>query len=480
MTNVANLFEAGSSNRVLVVGDVILDEYIFGIVERVSPEAPVPVVKVERVETRPGGAANVAANVAGVGVGVSLLGMCGRDSAAKTLAEQLVKHNVDSLLISHEATTTIVKRRVVAHQQQLLRIDEEVHLSANIGTMIYERFLESYQKYRVVILSDYGKGALQNHQRYIDACNSKGIKVLIDPKGGDFDRYKGATLITPNLREFEQIVGASSSQSERLDKARALKDKLSLEFLIITLGADGILLIDDADNHHHLSSEARQVFDVSGAGDTVIAILAALMSTGRAVKDALVVANAAAGIVVGKLGTSIVTKQELNSYLSNPAAEERDVLTLEELISRIISLKAQGLTIVMTNGCFDILHPGHVAYLEKAKKLGDILVVAINTDESVRRIKGPKRPINNFESRAKLLRALRPVDYVVAFDQDTPELLYGEVLPHILVKGSDYLGKELAGASAVTSNGGKIELIDFIDGYSSSNIIHNIATRYSS
>lgn len=473
-----DIMDITTSNRILVVGDVMLDGYLFGTVDRISPEAPVPIVKVSNYETRLGGAANVAANIAAFGIGVSVLGLCGKDLGADALATKLRENNVTSLMVKSDQVRTIVKKRIVAHQQQLMRIDEETIRDHNVGKSLRDKFLEVYQDYNIVILSDYGKGALVDHQSYINACNKKNIKVFVDPKGGDFERYKGATLITPNLREFEEIVGTSKNQPELLEKAYALKEKLDLDFLIITLGADGILLIDEHSEHHTLSSEARQIYDVSGAGDTVIAVLAALVASGSGIQDGLKIANAAAGLAVGKMGTSIVTLQELASYMRSQDIVDRSIWDVDELLVEIDSIKMRGQKVVMTNGCFDILHPGHVDYLEKAKRLGDVLIVAINSDESVTRLKGESRPMNTLESRAKLLAGLKSVDYVVRFDDDTPEVIYQKILPHVLVKGGDYFGKEVSGASAVIANGGCVELIPFVDGFSSSNIIQNIANRF--
>ena len=463
-----------SDKRVLVVGDAMLDEYTFGVVDRISPEAPVPILKVHKHEFRLGGAANVAANIAALGVGVSLLGLCGADAAADALLEEMQKACVDSQLLRSVEISTTTKKRILSHQQQLMRIDHEHQINNKAAKNLYEKFLEIYLDYDLVVLSDYGKGALLDPQPYIESCNLKNIAILVDPKGGDFDRYCNATLITPNLREFEEIVGSSLNNDEFVAKAQALKNKLGLAYLIVTLGPDGVFMLDDQNHSHRMSSEAKQVYDVSGAGDTVIAVLAALIASDYEVAHALDIANTAAGLAVAKVGTSVVTYHEILSALNHKNHIEQSLYCIDELLPLVEKYKLDRKKIVMTNGCFDILHAGHVTYLEAAAKLGDILIVAINSDASVTRLKGKSRPVNLVESRAKVLAGLKAVGHVVSFDEDTPKKLYELIIPDILVKGSDYSDKEIIGSDVVTKNGGSVRLLDFVEGHSTTSIIERI------
>ena len=463
-----------TGKKVLVVGDVMLDEYTFGVVERISPEAPVPILKVHKQECRLGGAANVAANITALGVGVSLLGLCGADTAADILLEEMQKACIDSKLLRSVEISTTTKKRILAHQQQLMRIDYEHQINIKAAQNLYEKFLEIYLDYDLVVLSDYGKGAVLDPQPYIESCNLKNIAILVDPKGGDFDRYCNSTLITPNLREFEEIVGSSLNDDEFVAKATSLKNKLGLAYLIVTLGPDGVFILDNQNQTRRMSSEAKQVYDVSGAGDTVIAVLAALIACDYEVGHALDIANTAAGLAVAKVGTSVVTYHEISSVLNNKNRIEQSLYGIDKLLHLVEKDKLDRKKIVMTNGCFDILHIGHVTYLEAAAKLGDILIVAINSDASVTRLKGKSRPINSIESRAKVLAGLKAVDYVVMFDEDTPKKLYELILPDILVKGSDYSDKEIIGADVVTVNGGSVRLLDFVEGHSTTSIIESI------
>jgi D-beta-D-heptose 7-phosphate kinase / D-beta-D-heptose 1-phosphate adenosyltransferase len=460
--------------RILVIGDILLDEYVFGEVSRISPEAPVPILKYSRSEYRLGGAANVGATVAAFGIEVTLLGISGIDESGEILQRRLKEENVTPHLVRSTNCMTILKKRVIANNQQLLRIDNERTFDSDSVISIKSKFKEIYKDYDLVILSDYGKGTLVDHKYYIDASIKSGIPILIDPKGGDFDKYSGASLITPNLREFEEIMGPSSSRKEFLIKVKKLKKQLKLTYIVVTLGADGMLLVDIDDESTFFKAKAKKVFDVSGAGDTVIAILASLMAKGENVSKALNIANVAAGIAVGKVGTCIVTKAEIDRELSL----ENNSISLEtnfdHLLEEIKDLKERGQKLVMTNGCFDLLHSGHIDLLKKSKAMGDILIVALNRDDSIARLKGNSRPINNFESRVEMLASLKFVDYVVGFDDDTPEKLYSQLLPDVLVKGSDYINKEVVGADAIVKNGGKVEFVSLIEGFSSTKIIEKI------
>ena len=467
-------FNIDDNSKILVIGDAILDKYLFGEVERISPEAPVPILKTKESEFRLGGAANVAASIAAMGTQVALLSLCGQDEESKSLKTSLIAANVKPILKSYKKEKTISKERIVSNNQQLLRIDDESIFSRQSANQLLEEFLNIYRSYDAVVLSDYGKGTLIKHQSFIKACNKLNIPILIDPKGGDFTKYKNSFLITPNLREFEEIVGPTSNEKNLIKKAKILKKQLNLTNLIITLGAKGVLLINEKQEEIKFSSEAKQVYDVSGAGDTVIAVLSALIAQKNGIQKSLRLANRAAGIAVGKFGTSVVTIEELTNKPSTQKAKESNLIDLKDLKKRVSELKQQGKIIVMTNGCFDILHAGHVDYLNKSKDLGDVLIVAINSDRSIKGLKGSSRPINKLEARSALLSSLKSVDFVVSFNASTPQNLYEQILPDVLVKGSDYHGKEIVGSSAVINNGGKIELIEYLEGYSTSKIIEKI------
>jgi D-beta-D-heptose 7-phosphate kinase/D-beta-D-heptose 1-phosphate adenosyltransferase len=466
--------QISTDKKVLVIGDVMLDEYTFGHVERISPEAPVPILRVEEHQLRLGGAANVAANISSLGIKVSLMGICGDDDTGSLLVKEMQRHSVDSKLLKSDDVNTIVKKRIIANQQQLIRIDQESRIDSQVSKNLYKKFLEIYIDYDLVVISDYGKGSLIDHQKYIKSCNLKNISVLIDPKGGDFDRYKNATLMTPNLREFEEIVGTIKNNDELVDKAISLKNELGLRYLIVTLGPEGVLMVDDQNNVHMMTSEAKQVYDVSGAGDTIIAVLAVLIVNDYEFVSALKIANVAAGLAVGKVGTSVISYRELDNALNTKDNTIQSLHSIDQLMPIIEQAKLENKKIVMTNGCFDILHAGHVTYLKEAAKLGNILIVAINSDISVSKLKGKSRPINPLEMRATVLSSLSAVDYVISFEEDTPEKLYELVLPDILVKGSDYSKEEIAGADIITSNGGMVKLIDLVEGFSTTSIIDRI------
>tara|TARA_Y100000385_G_C13067176_1_gene627265 strand:- start:440 stop:1867 length:1428 start_codon:yes stop_codon:yes gene_type:complete len=466
--------QISTDKKVLVIGDVMLDEYTFGNVERISPEAPVPILKVEELQLRLGGAANVAANISSLGIKVSLMGICGDDNTGSLLVKEMQKHSVDSKLLKSDDLNTIVKKRIIANQQQLIRIDQESRIDSQVSKNLYKKFLEIYIDYDLVVISDYGKGSLIDHQKYIKSCNLKNISVLIDPKGGDFDRYKNATLMTPNLREFEEIVGTIKNNDELVDKAISLKNELALRYLIVTLGPEGVLFVDDKNNANKIPSEARQVFDVSGAGDTIIAVLAVLIVNDYEFVSALKIANVAAGLAVGKVGTSVISYRELDDALNRKDNTTQSLQSIDQLMPIIEQAKLENKKIVMTNGCFDILHAGHVTYLEEAAKLGNFLIVAINSDASVSRLKGKSRPINSLEMRATVVSSLSAVNFVVSFEEDTPQKLYELILPDILVKGSDYSGKEIIGSDVITSNGGSVKLIEFVEGFSTTSIVEKI------
>ena len=463
-----------SAARVLVAGDVMLDRYWVGPTSRISPEAPVPVVRIQKDETRPGGAANVALNVSALGGRAHLLGVVGKDEAAQLLADAAHRHGVLPDFIASPDKPTITKLRILSRNQQLIRLDFEESLSV-AGAFDREAYLLRYQlalpDMQAVILSDYGKGSLTDVSELIALARKLGKAVLIDPKGSDYRPYRGATLLTPNLSEFEAVVGKTRDEADIVEKGENLRRELNLDALLVTRSEHGMTLLQPGQAPLHLPTEAREVFDVTGAGDTVIATLGAALAAGQTLAQACRLANAAAGVVVGKIGTATVSSVELQDALRRGHHEDSAVLAEDVLVERVRLARARGERVVMTNGCFDILHVGHIKYLEAAKKLGDLLVVAVNTDESVKILKGPSRPLNRCEDRMKMLAALKSVDWVVPFSEETPARLIGRVLPDLLVKGGDYKPEQIAGYEDVTRNGGQVVALDFHEGYSTTRLI---------
>jgi D-beta-D-heptose 7-phosphate kinase/D-beta-D-heptose 1-phosphate adenosyltransferase len=456
---------------VLVVGDVMLDDYWFGPTSRISPEAPVPVVRVTRSQARAGGAANVAINLASLGVRTTLTGIVGRDANGSTLARLLRENAVAADLIQSASQPTITKLRVLSRNQQLIRLDtEETYPLSDVSGLpgMLERHLP---KTSICVFSDYAKGTLAEVQRLIAICRHRGVAVLVDPKGSDFARYRGASLLTPNLSEFEEVVGPTSGDDDLVERARALREALDIDALLITLGERGMAVITAGEEAVFLPARARQVFDVTGAGDTVIATLAAGLGAGQTLYEAAELANLAAGLVVGKIGVAAVTPSELRLALHEHGQGGRGLLTRSEVRQIAAEVRSRGERLVMTNGCFDILHAGHVAYLEEAKRRGDRLLVAVNDDDSVARLKGPGRPINSLADRMAVLAGLAAVDWVVPFSEDTPEALISEVLPDVLVKGGDYRPENIAGARTVLARGGTVEVLSFHPGRSTSTIV---------
>lgn len=459
---------------VLVVGDVMLDRYWHGQANRISPEAPVPVVKVNMVEERPGGAANVAMNIASLGANSRLVGLTGIDDAAKALTETLNAVKVRCDFVAIPTHPTITKLRVLSRNQQLIRLDfEEGFDNVDVQPML-ERIEQALPHIGALVLSDYAKGALSQVQKMIALANKASVPVLIDPKGSDFERYRGATLLTPNMSEFEAIVGRCRDNQDVEEKGMKLLESLDLMALLITRSEQGMSLIRRNEAPLHLPTEAQEVYDVTGAGDTVIGVLAASIASGRPLHEACVLANAAAGVVVGKLGTSTVSPIELENAIRGRADNGFGVMDESQLKQAVANARQRGERVVMTNGCFDILHAGHVTYLANARKLGDRLIVAVNSDASTRRLKGETRPVNPLEQRMIVLGALESVDWVVPFEEDTPQRLISEVLPDVLVKGGDYRAEEIAGSKEVWAAGGEVKVLNFEDGISTTNIIKNI------
>ena len=451
----------------------MLDRYLFGSTGRISPEAPVPVVHVHETDDRPGGAANVAVNLAALGVSTSLVGVVGKDAAADSLAAILSERGIECRFAQAADRPTITKTRVQSRGQQLIRLDEE-KAQAMPGDAMVEALGKTLEGTGAVVLSDYGKGALSDVRAMIAACRDAGVPVLVDPKGTDFEKYRGASLITPNQSEFEAVAGTSSSDEDLVERARSMMAALQLDALLVTRSEKGMLLVESGAEPLFLSTQAREVFDVTGAGDTVIATLAAALASGQGLGAAAALANIAAGLVVRKIGVATVTPGEISAALHQRGQGGRGLVDLDALLALVAEAHGRNERVIMTNGCFDVLHAGHVAYLEEAKSLGDRLIVAVNDDDSVRRLKGESRPINALEDRLLVLAGLAAVDWVVPFSEDTPARLIEAVLPDVLVKGGDYRPEEIVGAREVLQNGGEVRVLAFRDGHSSSRIIDRL------
>ncbi len=459
--------------RVLVAGDVMLDRYLFGGTSRISPEAPVPVVHVQQEDVRAGGAANVAVNLASLGSATRLLGIVGDDEDATVLEGLLAPRHVACSLVRVAGQPTITKTRVQSRGQQLIRLDREERLHAG-GMRLLEAVRQRAAEASVVVLSDYGKGSLTEVAGMIEVCRDAGSAVLIDPKGREFGKYRGATLLTPNQSEFEAVAGPCENNEQLIERALAMVDELALSALLVTRSEKGMLLVEHGAEPLLLSTQAREVFDVTGAGDTVIATTAAALASGTSLPDAARLANLAAGLVVRKIGAASVTRSELQVALHQRGQGGRGLMNEADLLRMVAEARQRSERIVMTNGCFDVLHAGHVAYLEEAKALGDRLIVAVNDDDSVRRLKGDGRPVNTLADRMAVLAGLAAVDWVVPFSEDTPARLIAEVLPNVLVKGGDYKPSEIAGAKAVLAAGGEVRVLAFREGQSSSRIIERL------
>lgn len=467
-----------SKAQVLVVGDVMLDRYWHGGTQRISPEAPVPVVQVRQREDRAGGAGNVALNIAALGGGASLLGLVGCDEAGDVLASRLQAANVHCLFETVAELPTITKLRVMSRNQQLLRMDFEEPFTVQHSQQLAARLPALLDHVGVLVLSDYNKGALTEAAAMIASARAAGVPVLVDPKGSCFSPYRGATLLTPNLHEFETIVGRCDSEQQLVAKGWQLVAELELEALLITRGEQGMTLLNKrSDTVLHLPAQAREVFDVTGAGDTVIATLAASLAADFSLEQAVVLANTAAGLVVAKSGTATVSGPELRRAMRSYQGAVRGVMSEEQLQLALDDARASGERVVFTNGCFDLLHPGHVAYLEDARRCGDRLIVAVNSDASVKRLKGEGRPVQPVESRMAVLAGLESVDWVVAFEDDTPERLLSLLQPDVLVKGGDYTPEQVVGWEIVKAYGGEVQVLSFVDNCSTTSIVKTILAR---
>ena len=460
--------------RLLVVGDVMLDRYWHGKASRISPEAPVPVVRVGKREDRPGGAGNVALNVAALGSAATLVGVVGADDTANELRDRLEAAGVYCQFLRSPDKPTITKLRVIGHQQQLIRLDFEQRFNEADTKGLARKVAGLLADAQVLLLSDYDKGGIGDVEELIAHGGKREIPVIVDPKGSDFSPYRGATLITPNLAEFEAIMGPSANETELVAKGEELIGRLELEALLITRGELGMTLIRPNAPELHLPARAQEVYDVTGAGDTVISVLAAAIAVGETLADAVALANLAAGLVVGKLGTAAISAPELRRALIEEQGSGRGIMSASQLRFAVEDAREHGERIVFTNGCFDIIHAGHVGYLEEARKLGDRLIVAVNDDASMRKLKGPGRPINPLDRRQRVLAGLGAVDWIVSFSEDTPEDLLADLRPDVLVKGGDYTLEEVVGAKLVQSWGGDVRVLAFIDDCSTSAIVEKM------
>lgn len=466
--------------HILVVGDVMLDHYLWCRVNRISPEAPVPVVRVEEKTSVLGGAANVAANLAGVGCQVALLGTVGDDEAGRMLGSKLAEAYIANHLLVDSRKPTTSKTRVLAQGQQLIRLDEEDtdQVADGIAQDLLSHFERLLSGKQAVICSDYGKGLLTGRicTDIIALCRRRQVPVLIDPKGKDWGRYRGATCVTPNEPELSVVAeGFIGSEADLVREAVKLQKQFDLEQLLVTRGARGMMLIDNRSQARIIAAKPREVFDVSGAGDTVIALLAAGVAAGFGWLKAAQIANAAAGVVVGKVGTHAINLDELQVALRlDEVGSLHKIHTLTDAKMRVESWRTAGETIVFTNGCFDLLHPGHVKLLQAAAREANRLVVGLNSDASVTRLKGPERPILNQQDRASILAALECVDMVTIFDEDTPLQLIESLRPDVLVKGADYSIDRVVGREVVEGLGGKVVLVPLAAGSSTSSIVQAI------
>jgi D-beta-D-heptose 7-phosphate kinase/D-beta-D-heptose 1-phosphate adenosyltransferase len=473
-----------SPYTVLVVGDVMLDRYFWGDVRRISPESPVPVLNVTRTTCGLGGAANVARNCASLGCTTVLTGVCGSDEAADMLHAEARQHGIVTELVSDEAHPTTVKTRAIGGSQQLIRFDEEYTrgYTTAVEREVYSRVETWLAQTHAVIISDYYKGVCIGSlcSRIITLCRRHDVPVYVDPKTTNWERYTGATMVTPNAKEFRKKTGCAMDDDEEVrTHAQQLLEAYSLDMLLLTRGAQGMSLYRHMHEPVHIPAQVREVYDVSGAGDTVIATFAAAAAAAYDPVTAARIATTAAGIVVGKLGTQSIARDELLARLSmGEIASASKVCSLQSATTQVSAWKAQGKRVGFTNGCFDLLHVGHIKLLHEAAARADTLIVAINTDASVRRLKGQSRPIIAQQERAIILAALACVDMVVLFDEDTPRELIERLKPDVLIKGGDYTKEQVVGHDQVTRWGGTVVLVDLLQDKSTSSIVDKVNALY--
>lgn len=464
------------SVHVLVVGDVMLDRYWRADANRISPEAPVPVASIKDTHDRAGGAANVALNIASLGSQVTLLGVVGEDAEGVSLQSLLEQNHIQSRLITSDRIRTTSKIRIVSRNQQLIRLDFDDKAHSCVSE-VCQQFTNSINDASVVIFSDYGKGVLSDAQTMIQLATDAGKRVIVDPKGSDFSVYKNASVVTPNYSEFCAVVGECDSEQEIYDKAKKLCEVNKFEALLITRSEKGMTLVMQDGRVSNFPAQMREVYDVTGAGDTVISAFAMSLAADNNFEQAAQVANIAASIVVSKFGAATVTAEELTQGMLNYEYPSSKLISSESLLKRIEDTHAKGKEVVFTNGCFDVLHKGHAHLLREAASLGDMLIVALNSDDSVSRLKGEGRPVNNLQDRAEMLSYFSSVDWVVSFEEDTPEELIKLLSPDVLVKGGDYVPEDIVGSEFIKQQGGQVKVIPFVDGYSTSKIISSILDK---
>ena len=458
--------------QVLIVGDLMLDRYWQGACSRISPEAPVPVVRIDDEQVRPGGAGNVALNVAALGAAAHLVGAVGDDAQGRQLRALLEAAHVNCRLHVADRACTVTKLRVFSHAQQLIRLDFERGFDTVTAAQLAALIRAARPPRGVVVLSDYGKGTLRDPQAVIRDARAAGLTVLVDPKGRDFKRYGGANMVTPNRTEFEAVVGVCRNDAELIERGYRLRDALALDALLVTRSEQGMTLLHGEAEPLHLAAHAQRALDVTGAGDTVIAVLAAGRAAGMDWPSAARLANLAASLAVMRPGTATVSVADLEDALHVTKAGDAGMLNETALLTEVAAARRRGERIVMTNGCFDVLHVGHVAYLQQAKALGDRLIVAVNDDASVQRLgKGAGRPFNALADRMAVLNALASVDWVVPFAEDTPVRLIDRVAPDVLVKGGDYRPEAIAGGDGVVAAGGEVRVLDRVPDRSTSDLV---------
>lgn len=464
-----------SNAHILVAGDVMLDEYWLGAATRISPEAPAPVVHVDSREYRPGGAANVACNLAGLGARVTLLGVVGKDQEAEALDKAMQGSGVSCEWVYSATGPTIRKLRVLSRNQQVIRLDRETPFSTDDSSRLMVRYAELLDGCSAVVLSDYAKGSLADAGTLIEAARAAGTPVLVDPKSADFGTYRGASLLTPNRAEFETALGGSAETPEQMAaRAQRVCSLLEIGSMVVTLGEQGLLVAPASGPPRHIPARSREVYDVTGAGDTVVAVLAAGLATGADLMVSAHLANAAAGVVVRRVGVAPIHRHDLVEELREPGSAASAIVDAGEAAAIGRRLRESGKTLVMTNGCFDLLHAGHTACLAEARALGDRLMVAVNDDESVHRLKGGPRPVVPLEQRMAVVAALGSVDWVVPFAEDTPAALIEQVGPLVLAKGGDYRPEEIAGGEAVERLGGRVVILAYREGLSTSSLLRHI------
>jgi len=463
--------------NILVIGDLMIDHYLWGNTDRISPEAPVQVVNVNKETTVLGGAGNVVNNLVSLGADVMVISVVGEDIVSSELTQMLEDIKVRHYLICDENRKTTKKSRIIASAQQIIRYDQESKedIAPESEALITAGLLKIIDQFDVILISDYGKGVITNSlmKKIIFCASGKNTKVLVDPKGDDYTKYIGSYLLTPNKKEAQEATRININDDASLKVAlKKLHNTACLQVPMITLSEDGIAILDEHNNVIKKPTVAREVFDVTGAGDTVLASLGYCLAKGDDVIAAMEFANLAAGVVVGKIGSATATLEEIEEYKSSlhKSSIESHIKTFKEIEQTVNRLKKQNKKIVFTNGCFDILHKGHVQYLDKAKSFGDVLILGLNSDASVSALKGPSRPINNEDDRGYILAALESVDYVVKFTEDTPLSLIEIVQPDILVKGGDYEGKKVVGSEIA----GELKLVQFVDGKSTTKTIEKI------